>query len=398
MALEIRAAKPAEMAEFGHVGSASLGIVSDIVSAIRPEWTLCAFEDGELATTCAAWPFTMRYNGEGIPVAGITWVGTLPVYRRRGYLRKIMEVYFKSLYERGERSLAILHASQMAIYHRYDFAAVSTRNAYDAEPGSLEFAVDRPVAGYFREVKDDEFGMLVELYRSFRAERTGYLHRGRIMWERGVLAPPPAGGLLSKVVYEEDGEPLGYLVYSVENLQEFGELPRLRLTIRDLTWLTAPAYRAIWAYLCRMDIVDRIVWRRVPPDDPLPHLLLEPRLLNLTSHDGIMGRLVDVERALPVRSYPGEGDLVFEVVDDLCPWNQGRWHLETSAAGSSIRRATKSPQLVIPVSTLAMLVFGRISATEAARMGRLDVLEPGALPVWDEVMRTAYRPFCADSF
>jgi len=45
-----------------------------------------------------------------------------------------------------------------------------------------------------------------------------------------------------------------------------------------------------------------------------------------------------------------------------------------------------------------MLVFGQISATEAARMERLDVLEHGALSSWDRVMRTAYRPFCADMF
>ena len=52
----------------------------------------------------------------------------------------------------------------------------------------------------------------------------------------------------------------------------------------------------------------------------------------------------------------------------------------------------------MPVSTLAMIIFNQISATEAARMGRLDVLEPSALSLWDAVMRTAYRPFCADKF
>jgi hypothetical protein len=52
----------------------------------------------------------------------------------------------------------------------------------------------------------------------------------------------------------------------------------------------------------------------------------------------------------------------------------------------------------MPISTLAMLVFGQISATEAARMGRLTVDDHNALPVWDKVMRASYRPFCADLF
>jgi hypothetical protein len=52
----------------------------------------------------------------------------------------------------------------------------------------------------------------------------------------------------------------------------------------------------------------------------------------------------------------------------------------------------------MPVSTMVMLVFGQISATEAARMGRLDANEKKALPKWDRIMRTMYRPFCPDDF
>ena len=52
----------------------------------------------------------------------------------------------------------------------------------------------------------------------------------------------------------------------------------------------------------------------------------------------------------------------------------------------------------MPVGTLAMLVFGQISATEAARIQRLDVNRPEALPLWDNVMRTKYRAAYADIF
>ena len=150
--------------------------------------------------------------------------------------------------------------------------------------------------------------------------------------------------------------------------------------------------------VAQMDRVGEIVWDRVPSDDPLPHLLLEPRMLHIASADDVLGRIVDVERALPKRHYPEDATLTFEVVDDLCPWNNGRWKLETSIAEASISHTNEEPQLRVPISTLAMLVFGQISATEAARMGRLDVLNNDALPVWDKTMRTMYRPFCADRF
>ena len=400
MGLEIRAARPEEMEEFRRVARTALVHSPEVLQGVRPEWTLCAFENRKLATSYAAWPLTMRFNGEGVSVAGVTGVGTLPIYRRRGYLRRLIAAHFELLHERSEQPIAILNASLAAIYQRYGYAVVSTRNSYNVEPRYLEFPLGRLVPGSFREVGDDEFSLLVDLYRRFRAERTGYVHRGRAMWEAGVLAPPPTGGQLNKVVYQEDGEPLGYVIYTLDSPQG-GGVPgpdNQRLIIRDLVWLTPTAYRAVWSYFANMDLVSNIIWASVPSDDPLPHLLLEPRMLRIRSGDGILGRIVDVDKALPRRRYHEEGVLTFEVIDDLCSWNCGRWKLEISTDSAVINRTSEQPQLVMPISTLAMLVFGQISATEAARMERLDVLEHGALSSWDRVMRTAYRPFCADMF
>lgn len=396
MTLEIRPVKPEELDDFKRVASTTLVDNPENFKAMRPEWTLCAFEDGNLITSYAAWPLTMRFNGEGIPVAGVTMVGTLPVYRRRGHLRKITTEHFKQLYDEGERSIAILIAAWAAIYQRFGYAVVSTRNSYHINPRYLAFALPSPVAGSFREIGEDEFPLMVDLYRKFRAEKTGYLHRGRPMWQAGVLAPPPSGGVLGKVVYLENNEPLGYLVYTLESGQGPG---RQNLNIRDFVWLTPSAYRAAWNYLVNMDWVGNIIWGSAPTDDPLPYLLLEPGRHNISSSDGLLGRIIDVEKVLPRRPYPEEATLTFEIVeDDLCPWNQGRWKLETSPDGSLITRTDDEPQLVLPVSTLALLVFGQISATEAARMKRLDVLENTALPLWDRVVKTGYRPCCNDMF
>ncbi|MEE8398262.1 MAG: GNAT family N-acetyltransferase [Desulfobacterales bacterium] len=399
MGVEIRPALPEEMDEFYRVASTALSLTPGKELEVNPDWTFCAFEDGKLATSFGAWPLTMRFNGEGIPVAGVTLVGTLPIYRRRGYLRKIMTGFFEKLHERGEQSIAILYASMAAIYQRYGYGIVSSRNTYNIEPRFLQFTLPIETPGTFRELGDDDksFGMLVDLYRRFRVNRMGYSHRGRAMWKAGVLEDPPAKGPLGKVVYEEDGVPLGYTVYTMEETTN-GAMSKKTLVVRDAIWLSPSAYRAIWNYYANFDLADNIVWNRVPPDDPLPHMILEPRKLNTTSADGLLGRIVDLEQALPKRPYPEEATLTFDVTDELCPWNNGRWKLETSAAASRISHTDEEPQLRMPISTLAMLVFGQLSATEASRMKRLDALDPDALPTWDKTMRTLYRPFCADNF
>lgn len=402
MTVEFRPATKEEMERFQYV-AANVFVSTqnpDATAVMQSELTYCAFEDGKLATAYAEWPLTMRFNGNAVPIAGVTYVGTLPVYRRRGYLRKIMTDRFEILREQGERAIAALYASRAAIYQRYGYAVVSTHGSYNIDPRDLQFSVPRDVPGSFREMADDEFPVLVELYRGFRADRTGYIHRGKAMWDFGVLVAPPAGGgLLSKVIYWEDDNPQGYLIYVLES-PPGGNAPgpNQRLTIRDLVWLTPAAYRAAWNYIAKMDLVGSVVWRHVPDDDPLPHLLLEPRMLRKTSGDGLLARIIDVEKALPQRHYDEEGTLTFEINDDLCSWNRGRWKLEASTDGSSVGRTSEEPQLTMPVSTLAMLMFGQISASEAARMARLDVGDDSALPLWDKVMRTKYRPACSDNF
>ena len=45
-------------------------------------------------------------------------------------------------------------------------------------------------------------------------------------------------------------------------------------------WRGADAYRSLWSWLARHDLVGRIVWTRAPIDDPALELFVEPRLLN----------------------------------------------------------------------------------------------------------------------
>src|SRR5215213_8919527 len=95
MTVEIRPLTAEEMPQFYHNLATGFSQTprppsEDRPQEFKPEWTLCAFEDGELATTYAAFPFTLHMNGRTTPVAGVSGVTTLPWQRRRGHLRQIM--------------------------------------------------------------------------------------------------------------------------------------------------------------------------------------------------------------------------------------------------------------------------------------------------------------------
>lgn len=394
MKLEIRQANPEEMVDFKRVAETALMSTMDHVPA--PDQTLCGFVDGKLVTSYAAWSLTVVMNGKDVPVAGITMVGTLPVSRRIGTLRKVTTRHFEILHEEGEVSVAALYASRAAIYRRYEYSPVVTVNSYSVEPRYLEFIAGHEPKGSLKEVRDDEVSALNDLYEQFINVRTGYLRRSEDMWKRRLSPRPQEHVEQFKVIYKEDRKDLGYAIYTVRPVQ--GKQFAHNIHINDLIWLTPSAYRGIWEFFNRMDILDEVKWGQVPVYDPLPCLLKEPRMLKVKSTDGMYGRIVDVAGALPQRGYDEEGKLIFKINDDLCRWNQGTWIMETSPDGATITPGSETPQLEMPASTLPLLYFGQVSATEAARMGRLDVNDPNSLPVWDRVMSTRYKPACADGF
>ncbi len=396
--IEIRPATPDEMPQLARVVSRALAIPVSSFRDLRPEMTLCVFEDDRLATVHGSWPLTMRLNGRSVPISGVTTVATDPLDRGRGFLRLAVERHFRELRERGERPLAVLYASQAAIYHRFGYAVVSTHHRYQVEPRYLQFVEPLTVPGRLREVDPDrEFPLLVELYRRYREDKTGYVHRGRAMWQAGVLAPPERAGHEKVVVcYEEEGEALGYLVYSTGPGPFEGPEPNQLVTVSELAALTPAAYQAFWELLARMHLARFIEWPTVPGDDPLPHLLAEPRMLRDTARDGLLARIVDLPAALSSRGYDAEGELVLEVpADALCPWNDGRWRLEVGAGEVRVTAASGEADLRMGIRALAMLLFGQRSATELVRMGLAEGRSE-AVARADRIFATRRVPFSPD--
>ena len=90
--------------------------------------------------------------------------------------------------------------------------------------------------------------------------------------------------------------------------------------------------------------------------------------------------------------------LVFEVKDDLCPWNAGRFELEGSSEGGECRASDSSPDILISVSNLASAYMGAVSFSTLARAGLVDERTPGALLRADCMFSVQYPPWTPCNF
>ena len=409
--VEVRAANAEEMEDFRFIANLALqehgNPNRDPVTFLQPEWSTCVFEHGALSTTFGAWPFSMRFNGERAHVAGVTAVGTDPTKRRRGYLRLAMEHSFDEQYERGQ-SLAALYASQAGIYQRFGYAVCSQRVRYELDPRDLSFIQAPTPSGTLSiaNAKDlaDDAAVIRDLYRQFMQPRNGLLHRGLNLWNAEVLSEPEDihEGPVRVLLYEEDGETLGYMVFTSMESRELNEVSAgqrdHRMEIREYGWLTAAAYVALWQYAAGQDLTWRILLNDAPADDPIQHFARDPRTLRTRVMDGILVRIVDLPRALMTRRYTVESELTFRVIDELCEWNQGTWKLSTGPEGAHIRQVDAAPELTLDVFTLAHLASGALSATYAHRLGRIEAADRSVLLRADHLFATEYAMHCMNHF
>ena len=141
-----------------------------------------------------------------------------------------------------------------------------------------------------------------------------------------------ATGPRSARVLEVDGEAAG-----VRRLPDQGRLgqPRAeeRRTVMELIGLDGESEQALWQWVFSIDLVGVVKTWRGPMPHPLQLMVTEPRRLASGVADGMWLRIIELPAALEGRSYRGPGSLVFEVTDDFCPWNAGRWQLTVAARG-----------------------------------------------------------------
>ncbi len=404
MDIEFRPATAEEMGQFGllagYVYGGAYGDGPDnlVASVTRPEWTLCAFDGSRLVSTFSTIPFTMRANGVALPIGGISAVGTLPEYRRRGLVRRIMTQAFADMRD-GGRPVAALWASQAAIYQRFGFAMASVQRSYAVDTADIDFhdgddggsRVERlDVASGYDSIKD--------VYVRFVADRMGYLHRARPLWLHNALEEREADGPVHIALSHGRSGPDGYAVYTLREGRRDHPARSQEIVVRDLAWLSSDAYRSLWMYFKRHDLVGRVRWNSAPSDDPAIEYFLEPRLLEARDHEGFWLRLVDVAAALKGRGWTTDGEISITVREDsLAPWNTGSYRLTVSGGAADVAPCPTATDMEISVKALASLYTGQRSARELSAWGLLNG-NADAVRRADNLFATRHAPHCPDHF
>ncbi|MEV6758247.1 GNAT family N-acetyltransferase [Streptomyces sp. NPDC051214] len=372
-------AEPDELILFDHARALAFG--HPLRRSVKPGATMeldrmhVAYEGGQAVGTAAAASFDLSLpGGSQTPCGGIRWVSTLPTHRRRGVLSTMVSHQLEEFHERGE-TVAVLWASQAAVYSRYGFGLATT--SVDSTliprapflPGIVHDSVH-----YVHAMADDGLATktLAPLYAQMRTRRPGLVSRNTGWWHH--LTSDPA---TQWVVHEGPEGIDGYLGYQTEAEGWSDSGPSHRLHVVELLATTARAEASLWRFALDFDLTSTVIAKRRPTDDALPWMLADIRQAQRTVRDGLWLRIVDLAAALTARSrqFPPDTELRIRVTDELCPWNAGTWSL----GPGSCARATGRPDLTVDTADLAACYLGADRWSALAQAGRVTEHTAGAL-------------------
>ncbi|MER5404451.1 GNAT family N-acetyltransferase [Streptomyces sp. NPDC002769] len=364
--------------------------------------SLGIWEGDQCVGTAGAFSFRVTVpGGASVPAAGITMVSVAATHRRRGLLTSMMRRQLDDIHSWGE-PLAVLTASEPAIYGRFGYGIAThqhhaeidtTRVRLSVPPGTddvrLRFAAPADVLDACESV-----------YARSVPGRPGMLAR-RPGWERVMVLDPESerdgASPLQCVVAERDGEVVGYARYRIKPDHDHAGA-RATVVLHDLQALDPAADAALWRLLFDLDLTTTLRTRGRPVDESWHHMVSDIRRCAVRLRDGLHVRLVDVDAALEARTYQAPVDLVFEVEDAFCPWNEGRWRLTGDAKGASCVPTREPADLALSVRELGAAYLGGVSLVSLGAAGRVRELRQGALAEASVAFSSAVEPWLPHGF
>jgi len=308
---------------------------------------LVAFVDGEPQATVSTYDMTQNIRGKVARMGGVAAVASMPPARRRGIVRQLMEKAFQMQREM-RMPVSALYPFRDSFYERLGYATLPQQRYLTIKPETLAPLVrlDKPGSCEQTPMKNgfDEWQAFLERYQqtthgfSLKHVSNSVRHRDLNQW--WLAFARHEGEVAGAMSFQITGHTEQMIVGTFYTTSSIG---RYQL----LDWIGRHADQ----------ITDAQVELR-PDEYPETWFRdLKPVVSNQTKTDpwpAPMGRVVDV--ALLDGIGAGHGEIVLEITDALCPWNNGTFTFSGSSGALTVVEGG-TPAATITIQALSALVF-----------------------------------------
>ena len=366
---------------------------------LEPDRTHGVFDGDELIGGGTMLTRRMTLPGTGPqPVAAVSAVGVAPDQHRRGALTALMKAQLHSQHETGGDAFASLYASEGTIYGRFGYGLAGHRAFYTIPRGAKFHSTVDVSETRIREVdRETALPLLHHLHGKVAPTRVGWLDRTKAAWQDFLFENEAELARDGITKYRYAIHPEGYAIYNIA-AKPTNRKPANEIYARDVVATTPQAYAALWQYLANIDLTASVS-TDAAVDDPIAHMLHDAMDGYRGVGDGLWVRIIDVDRALPLRTYSAPIDVVLAVEDTFCPWNAGAWRLVAEADGpATVTRTDAEPDLALGIVELGAVFLGGITVLELVAAQRIRELTPGKARAASRAFAGDHQPYCPEVF
>lgn len=368
--------------------------------ALEDHWV--CWQGSRIVGIFSLFRFNLFRAGNLVPVGGIGSVAVAPEARRMKVAFRMMQRAVEIM-EQNAVPLSILHPFRHKFYRRLGWGLVGKIIYHRLAPPALPLYAERQgVAPVLTAAEREE---VMRCYLAFARARNGLLERSDAVWNERIFRNCQCQA------YREpgSGEVTGYLTYIYRPLPAEKDFLTTELVVREFVWLNGRALRGLLGFLAGQSDQVSAVELPLQAGPALENALSDPRmpdgrqtwLLGAETAwlgSGLMGRIVNLRRAMSAWGYPvPDSRVTLAIRDELNPANASPVTVEF--AGGRVQFCKESiaaPVLETDMATFSSLYWGALALEEAVELGLAEVKGQGE-EVFHEMFAVP-RPVCLDYF
>lgn len=303
------------------------------------------FENNMPVSVAVSTPMTQNMRGKLYPVSGVWGVSTHPSARRKGYCRQAMRAVLSADRDSG-KAFSNLYPFRESFYERLGYVSFPLTMVAKLTPASLAPTLEMDTGG---EVELKFVGEAYDIYRDYLAEMRPHTH-GMAFFDY-VDRARANRNLLWAALVKFDGNIEGLMLFKLQGT----EVTKYNFFAYRFYYRTSRARYLMLNWIARhVDQADRVeIWL---PADEHPDLWLADIQVKVESAvRAAMSRVLDVEKIGGMKV--GEGGFSAQVIDPLCPWNEGTWGFESSEGKLKVEK-TSQAECQLTVQGLTALTAG----------------------------------------
>ncbi|MGE5122912.1 MAG: enhanced intracellular survival protein Eis [Acidobacteriaceae bacterium] len=291
---------------------------------------MAVYEDESPVAIAVSTPMTQNMRGKLFTASGIWGVSTTPGSRRMGYCREAMASLLSAEHEAG-KVFSNLYPFRESFYERLGYVAYPLVKIARFPAVSLSPLLKVELGGHIRQ---QYIGEIYDEYRAYLAEMRKDTH-GMVMFDFPDRASATRN-LFWAAMAMFDGSVEGLMLYRLlgEEVTKY-EFSALRFYYR-----TSRARYLLLNWIARhIDQAERVeLW--LPPFEYPETWLSDSQMKIESAIRPAMSRVLDVEKIDGMEV--GEGRFSAQVIDPLCPWNEGIWAFEGNDGKLCISKASRA--------------------------------------------------------